>query len=255
MFQPCVLIPVYNHPHKIAATVATIVAMELPLVLIDDGSEPTCAQLLVELAQRYAQVTLLTLTPNQGKGAAVVCGLRWAFKAGYSHVLQIDADGQHALVDAPRFFALGRAYPGAVISGERIYGQAPLVRRLARKLTDVWVYINTLSLEIRDSMCGYRLYPLTATEALLSQGTVGQRMDFDTDILVKLFWRGTRVLHVRTQVIYAADIPSHFALVKDNLRITWMHTRLFFGMLWRLPTLLPATLKRRPLPTVSEKPL
>lgn len=252
MFRPCVLIPVYNHPQKIAATVANIVAMDLPLVLIDDGSEPVCARLLADLAGQFTGVTLLTLNPNQGKGAAVVKGLRWAFQAGYSHGLQIDADGQHALADIPQFCALARAFPEAIISGERIYGQAPRSRRIARKLTDVWVYINTLSLEIRDSMCGFRLYPLVATESLLAAQTVGQRMDFDTDILVKLFWRGWRVLHVPTQVTYAADIPSHFALVQDNLRISWMHTRLFFGMVARLPVLLPLTLKRRPLSPVSE---
>jgi hypothetical protein len=73
---------------------------------------------------------------------------------------------------------------------------------------------------------------------LLAHSCVGRRMDFDTDILVRLYWRGLAVTHVDTPVIYKSDIPSHFDLLRDNVRITKMHTRLLLGMLCRVPSLI-----------------
>ena len=87
-------------------------------------------------------------------------------------------------------------------------------------------------------MCGFRVYPLAPTMTLIDQETVGLRMDFDTEIAVRLMWRGVRVINLPTRVHYPADGVSHFDVWRDNLRISWMHTRLFFGMVRRLPRLL-----------------
>lgn len=245
MFTVCVLIPVYNHPHKIHATVEALNALQLPVLLVDDGSDAACAQLLDDISRSFSQVQLLRHSQNQGKGAAVCNGLNWAQANGFSHALQIDADGQHNLADVPRFIAAAQANPQQVISGERIYINAPKSRMRARRITDVWVWINTLSLEIKDSMCGYRLYPLQQVMPILRRYRIGKRMSFDTDILVKLVWSGYRVQHIATQVIYADSIPSHFHVVKDNVRISWMHSQHFFGMLIRSPILLARKIKRR----------
>ena len=95
-----------------------------------------------------------------------------------------------------------------------------------------------MSLEIRDSMCGFRVDPLAPVIALLEQVQIGRRMDFDVEILVRLHWRGLRIYSAPTKVRYPADGISHFKLVRDNVLISWMHTKLFFGMLVRLPVLL-----------------
>lgn len=244
MFNLCVVIPVYNHPHKIADTIAALRAQNLPIVMVDDGSEAGCAQLLDALTQSFDNVHLLRHSCNQGKGAAVCNGLNWACARGYSHALQIDADGQHNLNDVPKFIAAAQNNPQQIISGDRIYINAPKSRMRARRITDIWVWINTLSLEIKDSMCGYRLYPLSQVMPILTRYAIGKRMSFDTDILVKLVWSGCRVSHIPTQVVYADSIPSHFHVVKDNVRISWMHTQHFFGMLVRLPKLLARHLNR-----------
>ncbi|HEY6527493.1 MAG TPA: glycosyltransferase family 2 protein [Cellvibrionaceae bacterium] len=238
MLNLCVVIPVYNHPDKIRTTVATINAAQLPVLMVDDGSEAQCAQVLDTLASSFERVFLLRHSSNCGKGAAVMSGLNWAYKQGYSHVLQIDADGQHNLADIPQFIAAAEKHPDQVISGDRIYINAPKSRMRARKLTDIWVWINTLSLQIKDSMCGYRVYPLQKVMPVLQRYHIGKRMSFDTDILVKMVWSGCKVTHIPTKVVYAADIPSHFHIVKDNVRISCMHTQHFFGMLMRLPLLL-----------------
>jgi hypothetical protein len=172
-------------------------------------------------------------------------GLREAFASGYSHALQIDADGQHDTGDIPRFLALARERPEAVVTGRPVYdASVPRGRLIARNLTHVWVWIETLSFDIRDSMCGFRVYPLRPVVEVLNRSRPGRRMDFDPEILVRLFWAGTPVLTIPTRVIYPLGGQSHFRMVHDNVLITAMHVRLVFGMLWRLPRLLGRKLAR-----------
>lgn len=237
-FKPCVVIPVFNHPFKIQGLVERLLGYNLPCIIVDDGSNAACAQVLDQIAAEQAQVTLLRLAQNSGKGVAVCQGLELASSEGFTHALQVDADGQHDLNDVPRFLAAAQQHPNAVISGWRSYEAMPPSRRSGRKLTDFWVCVNTLSRSIKDSMCGYRLYPLAPTMHLLARKKIGARMDFDTDILVRLYWQGLAVENIPTQILYQDDIPSHFDIIKDNVRISWMHTRLFFGMLPRIPVLL-----------------
>ncbi len=237
-FAPLVVVPVYDHEHAIAGVVHGVRAAGLPCLLVDDGSRPSCAAVLQTLAQQEG-VSLLRLDINQGKGGAMLAGFAEAAHRGYSHVLQIDADGQHDTGDLPRFIAAARAQPQAVVCGTPVYdASVPKARLYGRYLTHVWVWINTLSLHLRDSMCGFRVYPLQPVLRLIAEETIGRRMDFDSEILVRLYWRQVPVQHLSTRVTYPADGVSHFDALRDNLRISRMHTRLFFGMLQRAPRLL-----------------
>ncbi|WP_034211261.1 glycosyltransferase family 2 protein [Arenimonas metalli] len=244
-FQPLVVIPVFDHEHAIGDVVARVRRHGVDCLLVDDGSSPACASVLDQLATQPG-VSLLRLPVNQGKGGAVIAGLREAARRGHSHALQIDADGQHDADDVPRFLEQARAHPEAVINGRPIFdASVPKARLYGRYATHVWVWINTLSFEIIDSMCGFRVYPLAPTLALLDRVRIGRRMDFDTEILVRLYWDGLRVRNLDTRVRYPADGVSHFQVWRDNVLITAMHTRLFFGMLGRLPRLLARKVARR----------
>ena len=248
MFKPVAVIPVYNHGEAIGTMVTAVHARGLACILVDDGSGPECAAVLQALAQRHANmVVLLRLPHNQGKGAAMVAGLRRAHALGYTHALQIDADGQHQPSDIPVFLALSAQRPLAVIAGCPLFdASVPRTRLIARYATHIWVWINTLSLDIRDSMCGFRIYPLAAVVQLMDEVDIGRRMDFDTDVLVRLHWRGVAVVNQPTRVTYPLDGISHFRLWLDNVLITRMHTRLFFGMLLRSPQLLWRKLAGKP---------
>lgn len=237
--RPCLLVPCYNHGAQIGATLAVLATLELPCLLVDDGSEPATAAVLDRLVAEHAFITLLRLPRNQGKGAAVLHGIAAAESLGYSHALQIDADGQHDIDDVPRLLAMSRAEPDALVSGWPRYGDdIPKSRLYGRYITHFWVWVETLSLELKDSMCGFRVYPVAATNALARRYRIGARMDFDTDVMVRLYWAGTPVRFLPTAVRYPVGGLSHFALWRDNLRISWMHTRLVGGMLPRIPRLL-----------------
>ena len=233
------VIPNYNHRQAITVTLERLAPFNLPCYLVDDGSDDETRYLLIQLTKQYDWVTLLHHPLNRGKGAAVTTGLRAAYADGYSHALQIDADGQHDLDDIPAMITKATEQPQALISGLPQYDESvPKGRLYGRYITHFWVWVETLSLEIKDSMCGFRVYPLAETEALFLSQSLGERMDFDIEILVKLYWQGVKIIHLPTKVIYPEDGSSHFQGIKDNLRISAMHTKLFFGMLKRLPNLL-----------------
>ncbi|MDR2711194.1 MAG: glycosyltransferase family 2 protein [Burkholderiales bacterium] len=240
--KPVALVPVYNHAATVGAVVRSLHALALSVILIDDGSDAECATTLDALAatsKAEAEIVLIRLSRNGGKGGAVIAGLREAQARGYSHALQLDADGQHDTEALPRFLDAMRNVPQAVIVGYPRYDESvPAGRLLGRYATHVWVWINTLSRRILDSMCGLRIYPLDATLPVLDTMPQQSRMEFDTEILVRLDWAGVPICNLPISVRYPPDGVSHFRLWRDNARISWMHTRLFFGMLWRSPKLL-----------------
>lgn len=240
MIRPCLVVPFYNHEQAIVHTVAALKPYGLPCWLVDDGSHAAAQPVLDALAAGEAGwLTLLRLSLNQGKGVAVMTGCAAAQAAGHTHAVQVDADGQHDVRDIPRLLALAAAQPRALVTGVPVYDESvPRSRLYGRYVTHFWVWVHTLSFRIRDSMCGFRVYPLAESLAVWNAGGVGRRMDFDTDILVRLHWRGAAIVELPTRVTYPLDGVSHFDLLRDNLRISWMHTRLFFGMLRRLPRLL-----------------
>lgn len=239
-FRPAVLIPVYDHELAIGPTLDQVLAHDYPVLMVDDGSGDTCRDTLIELRDRYPQlVSLVRLEQNGGKGAAVKTGFNALLEQGFSHAVQIDADGQHDISDLPLFLETAALNPGSLVTGYPVFDEdIPRARFYGRYLTHVWVWINTLSFDIRDTMCGFRVYPLAAVVELLEQEKCGNRMDFDPEVIVRWHWRGGKIMNLPTRVRYPIDGISHFDVWQDNLLISLMHARLFFGMLYRLPGIL-----------------
>ncbi len=243
-FRACVVVPVYNHHATLARLIRALSATGLDCWLVDDGSDAHCAQVIESLAAGNAPwVHCLRLEVNQGKGAAVFAGLRAALAMGFTHAVQIDADLQHDPARIGEFLAAARAHPDAVINGLPQYDASiPAIRLHGRRVTTVLVWLHTLSFRIADAMCGFRVYPIAPAVAVDDRTPISRRMAFDADLIVRLFWAGTPVINLRTPVTYPADGVSHYRMVRDNVRMTAVHFRLFGGMLLRLPKLLPRRL-------------
>ncbi len=235
----CVVIPIYNHEKYIESTLIRIFPFSIPIIIVNDGSRDECSKVLDKLQKQHEIIDVLHLPQNGGKGAAVIAGLKKAKVDGYTHAIQIDADGQHDIEKLDELCTVSKSSPSALITAIPIYDDTvPKGRLIARYITHFWVWVNTLSFMIKDSMCGYRVYPLAATCNLLERVSLGLRMDFDIEILVRLLWDGVEIKSVPIKVTYHDDGISHFDAVQDNILISKMHTRLFFGMLVRLPKLL-----------------
>lgn len=232
--KPCLLIPIYDHGATIGEVLKSLEYLDLPCLVIDDGSGPATRRELERVERDYAWVTVEHLPSNGGRGVALRAGYRLAESLGMTHCIQLDADAQHDARDVPRFLEIARQNPEALILGEPVFDDsAPLVRIYGRKLSQWLVCLETLSTQIHDPLCGFRCFPLEPTLRLLSSTPLGDRMDFDPEIVVRLLWAGVPVVNVPTRVRYHPGGLSHFDFVWDNARITAVHARLIFAGLLR----------------------
>lgn len=236
------LVPTYDNAATLARVVDEIRAHLDDVIVVDDGSGPEARDVARRLADEGRAHVVFRAT-NGGKGAAVKTGLAEAARLGFTHVVQIDADGQHASADIPRLVAASRAEPRALVLGQPVFdASAPRARRIGRLVSVFWCMVETASTRIGDPLCGFRVYPV---KAALAAGARGDAMDFDPEIAVRLAWAGHPVVHVRTNVRYFAREDggvSHYRGLRDTLLISWMHTRLCTLGLLRLVGLGPREL-------------
>lgn len=232
--------PHFDHVEQFRSLLPGLVSTKQHLVVVDDASPPEAFSRLTQLLDASdTGYTLIRHVRNLGKGGAVASGLRAARKAGFTHAVQIDADGQHDYRDIPVLCAAAAKHSHSLICGEPVFDKdISRLRYYARYLTLYLIWLETLSCVIRDPMCGLRVYPLHATVDLLERSRLPMRMGFDPEILVRSVWAGIPLAYVKVRVRYPEDGKSHFRYLGDNLEISWMHVRLLGGMLLRMPQLL-----------------
>jgi glycosyltransferase involved in cell wall biosynthesis len=207
--------------------------------VVDDGSDRETRTTLDRISEELPWVEVLRLPVNRGRGAALRHGYRAAAQRGFSHAVQLDADGQHDPADVPKLLDAARREPEALVLGEPVFdASAPKSRLYGRRLSQLVVWVETLSRSVHDPLCGFRCFPLGPTVRLIERVGLGDRMEFDPVITVRLVWDGLAVVNVPTRVRYFRGGLSHFRLIRDNALITAAYVRLFFGMLVRLPALL-----------------
>lgn len=242
-----VLIPSYNTGAKLLETVRDARRFHDQVWVVVDGSTDGSAQALRQLAQSDNGLRVFELTRNQGKGAAIHHGLREAVAAGYTHVLTMDADGQHPAPMIPDYIALSRANGNALILGKPVFDHtAPRERVLGRKLCNWWVNFETLHAGIGDSLFGMRVYPAAPLLSIMDNHASMRRFDFDAESAIRLVWQGFRPVNLDTPVRYftaAEGGVSHFRYFRDNLVLSSMLLRLLAGFLFRLPLLVARRLR------------
>lgn len=237
-----VLIPSYNPGPKVEETVRAARAQWTPVWVVVDGSTDGSAERLQALAREDNGLHVIVLPENRGKGAAVLEGISQAAAAGFSHALTMDSDGQHPADLIPDFMDMSQCHPDAMILGKPVFdAAAPRIRVNGRKVSNGWANLETLWMGIGDSLYGFRVYPIAPLIAVMRGLRWMRRFDFDPEAVVRLAWRGVRPINIDAPVRYfRADEGgvSHFKYLRDNVLLTWMHTRLFIGFLLRLPMLI-----------------
>lgn len=245
-----VLIPSYNTGPKVLETVQEALRHWAPVWVVVDGSTDGTGEQLQTLARREPDLKVTVLAQNQGKGAAVLRGLADAEAAGYTHVLTMDSDGQHPAHLIPAFMSASQAQPACMILGKPVFdASAPALRVQGRKVSNAWANLETLWMGIGDSLYGFRVYPVAPLLQIMRGQRWMRRFDFDIEAAVRLCWRGVWPLNLDAPVRYLRAEEggvSHFNYLRDNLLLTWMHTRLMLGFVLRLPWLLVQRLAGRP---------
>lgn len=237
-----VLIPSYNTGPKVVETALLALAVWQPVWVVVDGSTDGTAETLQALAANIPELKVFVLPHNQGKGAAVLHGLRQADAAGYTHVLTMDADGQHPAAMIREFMSVSQKNPRAVVLGKPVFdASAPALRVNGRKVSNWWANLETLGAGIGDSLFGFRVYPVRPLRRIMERSPWMRRFDFDPEVAVRLCWLGVKPVNLDSPVRYfsaAEGGVSHFRYLRDNTLLTWMHIRLMCGFVLRLPLLL-----------------
>jgi glycosyltransferase involved in cell wall biosynthesis len=241
--RPLILIPSYNTGPILRETVQAVLRYDFPVWVVIDGSTDDSPKLIkgFESAENPS-FRIISLEQNSGKGSAVLHGLKLAIEQGFTHILAMDADGQHPAAFIPAFMKLSADHPKAAIFGRPIFdAAAPAIRVSGRKISNFWANLETLGWGIDDSLFGMRLYPAKDLFAVLTSTRFARRFDFDPEAAVRLAWRGVPIINLPTPVRYPAKEEggiSQFRYLRDNILLTSMHFRLLCGFLLRFPKLL-----------------
>jgi glycosyltransferase involved in cell wall biosynthesis len=237
-----VLIPSYNPGIKVDETVRNALAQWNPVWVVVDGSTDGSTERLQAMAAHAPGLRVIVLPRNRGKGVAVLAGLKAAAASGFTHVLTMDADGQHPAHLIPAFMAAAQAAPGAMILGQPIFdASAPQLRVHGRRLSNFFAEIETCGAGIGDTLFGFRVYPIAPLVDIMQRHTWMRGFDFDPEAAVRLCWAGVRPIRMDAPVRYfRADEGgvSHFQYLRDNVLLVGMHLRLLAGGLLRLPAMI-----------------
>ena len=236
------LIPSYNTGPTVYRTVRAARAHWNPVWVVVDGSTDETPRGLAEMAAADPGLKLIVLPVNSGKGAAVLLGLQQARAAGFTHALTMDSDGQHPAELIPEFMQASQRRPETMVLGRPVFdASAPLLRVRGRRVSNWWTNLETLGAGIDDSLYGFRVYPIEPLIAVMRRQPWMRRFDFDTEAVVRLAWRGVKPVNIDAPVKYLSAEEggvSHFNYLRDNVLLTWMHTRLMVEFVLRLPGLL-----------------
>jgi len=237
-----VLIPSYNPGSRALDTVRAARTQWDPVWVIVDGSTDGSEEALRAMELTDPGLRLLVRERNGGKGAALLDGLVEAQRAGFTHALTMDADGQHPADSITAFMSASVAAPRAMILGDPIFdASAPRIRLRGRRIANWCTNVETLWAGIHDTLFGFRVYPIAPLVSLMQRSLWMRRFDFDAEAVVRLSWRGVPAVNLPASVRYfsaAEGGVSHFDYWRDNVLLSSMYLRLLAGFLVRLPLLI-----------------
>ena len=213
-----VVISHYNHLNALHTVAQQCRAIWPDVLVVDDGSESFSPKLLQDL-----DVQCIVQPTNQGKGVAILAGAAWAKEHDFTHIITIDADGQHNPKEIESFIKEATQYPHALILGVRKFDDTvPFGSRFGRKFGNFWVHVQT-GKAVQDIQSGYRCYPVDLLQVL---DVWSKRYAFEVEVVVRALWAGFDVREVPVSVAYTQERISHFSKFKDNLRLTVLNTYL-----------------------------
>lgn len=232
-----VVIPSYNTGSILKSTVREALRYWQPVWLFIDGSTDTAHVEFLNHPEDWPGLRVFVSKVNQGKGATAFCAAEEAARAGYTHMLLMDADGQHPADLIPQFMEASVGNPEAMVLGQPVFGdEAPWVRLAGRQLSVGMVWLETLGGGVGDPLMGFRVYPVAPLLAIAGRTRFARRYDFDPEVAVRLFWEEVPPMRLPAPVRYIAKEVggvSHFHYLRDNLFMIWLHLRLVLAFLPR----------------------
>lgn len=213
-----VLIPAYNEQMTIESVVKGCLEFIKEVFVVNDGSTDNTLPLLQGLP-----VTVIDQLQNKGKSESLVNGIQVIKDQGFSHIITIDADGQHDPKDIPRLQRAIELCPKKIITAARLRktDSAPRLRLIANRIADFFISW-TAGQKILDSQSGFRAYPVELVE-LLEHYDHSKAFVFESELLIKASMRGFGITAIAIDSCYPEDArASYFSPSRDVTNIVKM---------------------------------
>lgn len=222
----CIIIPVYNNPKTIKSVVDASLALGLNLLVVDDGSDIEVQSII----NKHERLNIFRHPTNSGKGQAILTGALKAKEQHYESIIVIDGDGQHYPSEIKHILPL--LHNNTLVIGNRKFKEdVPLASKFGRVFSNFWIFVET-GRWLHDTQSGFRGYPLSILDLNLTHS----RYDFEIEVVVKHLWENRPIQEVAIEVYYPPkeERVSHFDKLKDNIRLTKIHTKLVSKNILRL---------------------
>lgn len=237
MFDPVVILPSYNNAGTLAGVLSGVAALGLPIVLVNDGCTDDSQPVLRQWMESHpdARVQVLTHSRNRGKAAALRTGFRAAIRAGRTHAITIDTDGQHDPQFAASLLEIARQHPQAYVLGVRDDRRAdyPARSRTGRRISNLLIRLEC-GLKVADSQCGLRVYPLDLLRTVRCRAG---RFAYETEMITRAGWAGCPIVEatVNTRYLPPGQRVTHFRPWLDTLHAALTHARLLLRAVTPIP--------------------
>ena len=225
VIRPIVVAPTFNNAATLPAGVLRgLDELGLPVHVVDDGSEDDTPALLRAWAGEHPARSWTRHENNQGKAAALATGFAAAERAGHTHAVSIDTDGQLDPAQVPELLRRAAERPNSLILGSRDAAAVgyPLRSRLGRRAANLLVWWES-GARVHDSQCGFRVYPLRAVHRLSCRAG---RYGFETEVLTRAAWAGIPIDQVPVRCVYPSGRVSHYRPWRDSLGMVRLHAGL-----------------------------
>lgn len=216
-----VILPSLNPTEKLCGVVDGLIEVGFgSIILIDDGSGEEFKGIFEKLSQ-LPQVTLLTHEVNKGKGA----GLKTAFsylleeRPDIEGAVTADGDGQHLSHDILACAEACHAHPDTMVLGCRNFDlpHVPPKSKNGNKITS-GIFRILCGIKLGDTQTGLRALSRKHFPMLLD--IVGERYEYETNMLLAFHSAGIRYTEVEIETVYEDNNSgSHFRPVRDSARI------------------------------------
>jgi glycosyltransferase involved in cell wall biosynthesis len=215
-----IVVPAYNEESRIEATLRKIRTYadarqrRVEVIVVDDGSTDAT----VEVVGKFAEVRILRLSVNRGKGFAVRHG---ALNAAGEFVLFTDADLSSPIEDADTLFAaLESAGADAAIGSralrrELIGVRESILRDYSGRCYNLLVRLFT-GLRIHDTQCGFKLFRTSTTRRAFELQRV-EGFGFDPELLFLIERLGGKIVEV--PVRWNHDPATKVRFPRDPIRM------------------------------------
>lgn len=226
--KTCIIVPVYNSPY-IIEVIEDLLQYDYKIIVVDDGSDNK-----VQISD--PNIKLITHPVNMGKGQAILTGAKKAKELGYENFVTIDADKQHL---SSEILKLINAYQeNSIVIGNRNFEHehVPKSSKFGRKFSNFWVTLETFQ-KLGDTQSGFRMYPIS----ILDLNIKNRRFDFEIEVLILHAYKKRKIIDVEVECYYPPEDErvSHFNKLKDNMRLSLLHSKLITqrflllrGFLW-----------------------